>query len=381
MRIGLNATCFNDRPSGARQRFTGIYGALVARRPDIEFVVYEPADCNVARWFCGAANVVAQQTPIPSTGRLRRIWRGRDYWPTALRADSLDLFEVFSLPLVQAPDCPTILTIHDLRSVTTDQPLPARIITARVMQSAFRRADQIVTVSRTMNAQIRSICPRARVTTIYNGVDLAKFGPASSETALPVRSAQPFLLAVGHLEARKNYGVLIEAISRLMARGVPVPLIIVGNEGGEGPRIAARISELGVGEFVTVRREVGDTELLALYRAARMIAFPSHYEGFGIPILEAMASHRPIVLSDIPVFHEIAGDAGAYFPAGDADAMADVIGRVWKSESERESLVRQGDGRLPSFVFDALAAQLEALYETVSGGRARRDNVRQPPEA
>ena len=76
MRIGLNATCFNDRPSGANQRFLGIYGALVRRRPDIEFVVYEPADQRIADWFGGAPNVVARPTPIPSVGRFARLRAG-----------------------------------------------------------------------------------------------------------------------------------------------------------------------------------------------------------------------------------------------------------------------------------------------------------------
>ena len=107
MRVGLNAICFDDRPSGAKQRFLGIYGALISAHPEIDFVIYEPADCRVAQWFAGAANVVARPTPVPSSGQLRKAVAGARFWRHRLRADRLDLFETFNLPMVVAPDCPT----------------------------------------------------------------------------------------------------------------------------------------------------------------------------------------------------------------------------------------------------------------------------------
>src|SRR5579872_4047421 len=128
LRIGLNATCFSDRPSGARQRFVGLYGEVIRRRPHDEFIIYEPADCRVASWFGDAANVVARVTPLPSTARARRPLAGISYWRNELRATSLDLFEMFNLPLVKAPDCPTLLTIHDLRRLKSDQPVYARAL-------------------------------------------------------------------------------------------------------------------------------------------------------------------------------------------------------------------------------------------------------------
>lgn len=114
MRVGLNATCFNNRPSGARQRFVGIYGELIKRNPDIEFVIYEPVDCEISPCFDNAANISTRRTPIsPSEGpRLRKVMRAFGYWQPALSNDKLDVFESFNLPLVRAPDCPTILTVR-----------------------------------------------------------------------------------------------------------------------------------------------------------------------------------------------------------------------------------------------------------------------------
>ena len=83
MRVGLNATCLNDRPSGARQRFLGIYGALFRRLPDVEFVIYEPNDCRLTKWFEGLSNVTARVTPVPSMGRLGKFKAGISYWRQA----------------------------------------------------------------------------------------------------------------------------------------------------------------------------------------------------------------------------------------------------------------------------------------------------------
>src|SRR5687767_740598 len=97
LRVGLNATRFNDRPSGAKQRFVGIYGALIRQNPDTEFLIYEPVDCHVASWFEGAANVIARRTPIPSVGRLEAMLKGTAFWRSTIKGDRLDIFETFNL--------------------------------------------------------------------------------------------------------------------------------------------------------------------------------------------------------------------------------------------------------------------------------------------
>ena len=204
MRVGLNATCFNDRPSGAKQRFVGLYGTLIRGCPDIEFLIYEPADCAVSTWFGGAANVRAVPMPLPSASRLGRAWRGLRQWPSRLAADKLDLFEQFNLPLVRSPNCPTILTIHDVRSTRADAPFPFRAIARAVHRQALRRADRIITVSQTMKRELLALEPSARVTTIYNGIDPAPFAAHNEghAAAAHLGLAPGFLLAVGHLEAR-----------------------------------------------------------------------------------------------------------------------------------------------------------------------------------
>lgn len=366
MRVGLNATCFNDRPSGAKQRFRGIYGALIQRRPDIEFILYEPEDCEVGRWFGDAPNVTRRRTRMRSTGRVRRAMHGAVSWPRLLQADRLDLFETFHLPLVRAPDCPTIVTVHDARPVLAEVPLLKRLLYGNVLRSALRKADHVVTVSETMRREILDIEPKAEVTTIYNGIDPAPFRsvPQFSLSETRERFALPdkFLLAVGHLERRKNYPLLIEAVAALGRQGQQLSLVIVGNEGGAGSEINALVTSLGLEEDVRILSGVTDTELAALYRLSTLAVFPSYYEGFGIPVLEAMAAGKPLLLSDTPVFRELTEDRGAYFPAHDVHALSTALSALLADAQQRTQLVAYGEQRVEDFAFAELAAQVEHVY-------------------
>ncbi len=369
MRVGLNATCFNDRPSGANQRFRGIYGTLVRQNPDIDFIVYEPVDQRVTSWIGDVPNVSAHITPIPSTGRLARVKAGFGYWRSRLREDRLDIFEAFHLPLLQAPDCPTILTIHDLRPILADTPLRTRAMAVPVLHHALARADHVVAVSDAVADEIRAFHPSAHVSTIYNGVDLASFAASSARDvaatcghyALP----EPYMLAVGHLEARKNLSVLIDAVAALRDRGLARPLAIVGNDGGEREAIRARIAKQRLEPLVTIIEHANDATVRALYSGSEMVAFPSRYEGFGIPIIEAMAAGKPMVLADTPVFRELTLGHGRYFPVDDASRAADAITKVWGNPIEHARQRRFGAERVGDFAFGHLADQVLALYKTL----------------
>ncbi|MGI4730527.1 MAG: glycosyltransferase family 4 protein [Janthinobacterium lividum] len=361
MRVGLNATCFDFRPSGANQRFFNIYGALIRQRTDIEFLVYEPADVPVATRFGGAPNVVAIPTPLPSVGRLARVRAGLGFWRKRLRVDRLDLFEAFHLPLVVAPDCPTLFTIHDLRPLLPGQSWASRRLAAAVTRHAFARAARVITVSDVMKREILSFRPATRVTTVHNGVDTTAFEPWSGDgpgADMPAR----FALTVGHLELRKNLTLLVDAIAELKVRGLERSLVICGNDAGDQARIGARIAERGVGDLVRIVNGASDSAVRALYAACRLLVFPSRYEGFGIPLLEAMAAGRPIAASDLPVFREIMDGEGAFFSADDPAGAADAIERMWSDEAERARMVAFGHQRVRAFDFARLAREISAIY-------------------
>ncbi len=383
MRVGLNATCLNDRPSGARQRFVGIYGSLIQKLPDVEFVVYEPADCRVADWFAGAPNVSARQTPIPSTGRFSKFIRGHQYWPAVLRRERFDLFECFNQPLVRSRAGRTFTTIHDIRQVYADWKFPERQLYTYSLRQTLNRVDHAITVSATMKSEILAFHSSAKVSVIHNGLNPQHFtNVTKSETdevqrkfALP----EQFLLAVGHFERRKNYLRLIDAIALLRDQGFECNLVIVGNDSGERRLVEEQVISTKLSSNVKILTGLSDQEVRCIYILSSLFVFPSSYEGFGIPILEAMAAGIPTVLSDIPVFREITENQGVYFAHDSTEAMATVIESTLSSTDQMEALRAYGRRRVQDFSFDRLASQLAGLYMSappVSGRPAALPGMR-----
>lgn len=369
MRVGLNATCLSDRPSGARQRFVGIYGELVRRLPDTEFVVYEPADCLVGSWFDGASNVSVRQTPLPSEGRVRKFFGGSRYWPSALPRERFDVFEGFNLPLVRAPTGRTVLTIHDIRGVHSQWGALERAAYRAAFGRSLRNADHVITVSEAMKEEILNFYPGTPISVIYNGLDAQAFGRVSESDLMAVRQKyalpEDFILAIGHLEGRKNYLRLVDAISRLRDQGRSCSLLIIGNDSGSRKAIEDRVASSNLLGCVTILSGLSDLEVRCAYKLCSLFVFPSSYEGFGIPVLEAMAAGRPMVLSDIRVFREITQESGVYFPHHDVEAMAFAIEKVLSSTSERTRLVEYGNERVQAFSFQSLAGQVELLYRSL----------------
>lgn len=368
MKVGLNATCINDRPSGAKHRFIGIYRELVKRLPDVEFVVYEPADCRVASWFNGAPNVSARRTPLPSQGRARKYLAGLRYWPTALTRETFDIFECLNLPLIKAPTGRTLLTIHDIRGLRAESSAWERMAFRTVLSRSLKAVDHVITVSESMKKEILSFYPDVAISAIYNGLDVGEFDRVSaadlSEFRRKFELPEGFVLAVGHFESRKNYPRLIDAIALLRDRGRSCSLVIIGNDSGERKAVEEKVASLNLAAGVKILSGITDLEVRCAYKLCSLFAFPSSYEGFGIPILEAMAARRPIVLSDIPVFREITQNEGVYFPPHDVNLMAQAIEKTLSREDERARLIAYGAERIQAFNFLSLAAQVEKLYRS-----------------
>lgn len=369
MKVGLNATCINDRPSGAKHRFIGIYRELVKRLPNVEFVVYEPADCRVASWFNGAPNVSARHTALPSEGRARRYLGGFRYWRSALAQERLDLFECFNLPIIKTSTGRTLLTIHDVRGLRTESGALERAVFKTVLLRSLKSADHVITVSESMRKEILSFYPDVPISVISNGLDSSEYELVSAADLqafrLKFRLPADFVLAVGHFEKRKNYARLIDAIALLRDRGRPCNLLIVGNDSGARKAVEERVVSSSLTGSVNILSGISDFEIRCAYKLCRVFVFPSCYEGFGIPILEAMAARRPMVLSDIPVFREITQNNGVYFPPQDVELMAAAIEMMLTSSTERERLIDYGDERIKSFSYRGLAAQVESVYSAL----------------
>lgn len=367
MRVGLNATCLTDRPSGAKQRFIGIYGQLFKLLPEVEFIIYESQGCRVADWFPTQPNVSAKVTSIPCEGRIAKFAAGIRYWPQEFSKDRFDIFEGLHLPLTRSPSGRTLLTIHDIRGVHPENDLMGRAIFKTVLARSLKAADHVITVSEAMKEEILSFFPGIHVSVIYNGLDTSKFSQIddSDLVAFQNKFALPseFILAVGHFEKRKNYLSLIDSVIRLRDRGIDCPLLIIGNNSGQRQLVEEKIAGANLGNMIRVLSELSDLEVRCAYKMCSLFVFPSAYEGFGIPILEAMAAQRPMVLSNLPVFCEITEGQAIYFPHNDIESMADAIEHALTSSTKRTSMIEYGIQRVNDFNFNALAGQVAALYK------------------
>ena len=366
MKVGLNATCLNDRPSGAKQRFVGIYRELFALAPEIEFVIYEPSDCEVAKWFAPAANVSAIKTPIPSEGRVAKALHGLGYWRTELARQTFDVFEGFNLPMVVAPGAINLMTLHDLRGLRPEAGIVERMAFRWVLRRAIRSVSRVVTVSEAMKRALLDFDADAKVSVVYNGLaDHSGISNADLDAfKLKFGLDQGFILAVGHFESRKNYPRLVDAVATLGQNGLSPSLVIIGNDSGERVQVEASISATGLEGRVYLLSGLSDVEVQCAYALCGLFVFPSSYEGFGIPILEAMAAGRPMVLSDIPVFREITQGRGIYFPPLDPDAMAAAMQRVLTQTEMRTGLVDYGHVRVRDFSYGRLAEQVLSMYRS-----------------
>jgi glycosyltransferase involved in cell wall biosynthesis len=340
--------------------------------PHIEFIVFEPADCRMEEWFLGLANVQTRPTPIPSEGRWRKLFHTSRFWSNALRKEPFDLFEAFHLPMPRISGVKTILTVHDVRRLHDDWGLFERYSFRYVLIHGIHNADVVVTVSEAMKQELTPYCNHTPICVIPNGlVDSATNHLPSATDLECFRSKyllpRHYLLAVGHFEPRKNYLRLIEAIAFLRDAGHTYHLLIVGNDSGERAKLEAHIDACGLKGSVTLASGLSDMEVSCAYALCDLFVFPSTYEGFGIPILEAMVAGRPMALSDLPVFREITEGRSVYFSPSDPHDIALGIERALFSRDQTDQFVAYALERSKAYDYSLIASLYENLYLNLLG--------------
>jgi glycosyltransferase involved in cell wall biosynthesis len=238
----------------------------------------------------------------------------------------------------------------------------------RTLDSLKHRADRIVCISEaTASDVVRELgIDRERISIVYPGVDDEYFDAKPAPPA--ILGGAPYVLAVGTLNERKNLGVLIDAFAKVAERNRELRLVVVGSPDRDAERIRQRIRERGIEQRTVLLGFASDDELPGIVAAASVLVFPSLFEGYGMPVVEAMAAGTPVIASNDPSIDEATGGAAVRFDPRDAAALAKSLGKLVRSESDRGRLIAAGrafgDTRRWSASGTAFA---DALERTLAG--------------
>lgn len=378
MRVAIEATVLRFRPMGVGHYLRGLVDALVAQGGATYLLhVWGWGDRGpvLARWD-GAVGWRATRLPVRLADLLHLrlglpvdAWAG---WP-----------EVYHVPDAFGP--PTrrarlVLTVHDLipwilpeilPAASTAHPMHARYL--RYAPAALRRAAAVIAVSESTRRDLleRFAVPPERVAVVPYGV-AAQFRPLEPAERAPVLARyglgdEPYLLFVGRIELRKNVGRVLEAFARLRRQGLPHRLVLVGSAGRGEPVAAFYRRAEALGPAVVMLDYVAHDDLPALYSGAAVFVWPSLYEGFGLPPLEALACGAPVVAADVAALPEVVGDAGLLVDPTSVEAIAAAVERLLSNAALRATLRARGLERARRFTWAAAARATLEVYRRVAG--------------
>ncbi|MCH9647503.1 MAG: glycosyltransferase family 4 protein [Deltaproteobacteria bacterium] len=285
--------------------------------------------------------------------------------------------ELFWSPLGTLPwrlPVPSVVTVHDLTVLTHPEThsLKVRLSMRPFLGRSLAQSSAIVAISQATASDLRRIYPRCadRLHVVYNGVD-PTFQPADDQEIEAFRKRlgcpQGYILYVGTLEPRKNVGTLLEAWAGLKQDHPETPpLVIAGAAGWRNKALLQRIRELeglGLRHLGHLPRE----DLIRLYQSAAVFAYPSLYEGFGLPPLEAMACGVPTVVSNVSSLPEVVGDAGLQVAPRDTQALGRSLRDVLSQPDLSVRLSRSGPSRARRFSWERSAREMERIFLEVLG--------------
>jgi glycosyltransferase involved in cell wall biosynthesis len=296
--------------------------------------------------------------------------------PVEVFSGRADIFHgpSFTLPPSFAP---SLLTVHDLSFMRYPQGAHAALLAwlTKAVPRSLHRADHVLADSESTRADLVELMqiPLDQITIIGAGVDENFKLESAPEILAHVRARYQlpdhFVLSVSTLEPRKNFTGLIAAFEQMAVSSVTdLHLVIAGGKGWLYDDIFAAAETSPLRERIHFAGYVADEDLPALYSLATLFAFPSRYEGFGIPVLEAMACGTPVVCADNSSLPEVAGDAALLVEATDTEALADAMHRLSIDASLREGLISRGYEQARKFTWEKSAGRLLHVYRRMARG-------------
>ncbi len=379
--VAIDARKLVRRKTGVGRYIAGFVRYLPAAAPDFEFHLLVDRPFPPGELPVGCREVVLGDF-YRESGKIAKLYS--PWWLNVLVPKYLHQMEkvLFHGPNFVIPAntfCPCVTTIHDLAFIKVPHAYDPiyRFYMRSQVKVAVRRAAAVIVGSKTGAADLVEIMkvPKDKVYVVYYGVDKVfkcsdrqQFYDIKRTMNLPER----FLLCVGVVERRKNIDILLKAAKPLISEGVVDGVVIAGKDGLGADAVRRLTFELGIEKRVIFLGYIPERLLVGLYNLAQCLVFPSWYEGFGLPVLEAMACGCPVLASNSSSIPEAGGDAALYFSPGDVNGLEQSLRAVLTSRSLREEMIKKGFVWASRFTWEKAAVEHADIYRNVLEKKERR---------
>lgn len=376
MHIAINAHLLSAeagyRQTGVSRYISNLLPALVrAGSGAIRWTVFAPPGVDLSQTIPPSAPVTVLNSILPTFRPITRIIWEQLIGPFAVAWQQPD---VLLCPLNVVPllaPCPTVVTVHDLAFLRLKTHRASRrSYLSRMTRRSVHRSTHVIAVSDFTRREVIELLgtPPHRVTAIPNGCDPAftPLGKLEVETWRKKHDLPPlFLLFVGTLEPRKNLTGLIEAYARFR-KSQDVPLLVVGAPGWRYTPIYDIVRSLGLESHVRFEGFVSAADLPFYYAAATAFVYPSFYEGFGLPPLEAMAMGTPVITSNVSSLPQVVGDAALLISPHSREELAAAMVKIVTDETLRTTLSAAGREQASQFSWDASASSVLSILRSAA---------------
>ncbi len=366
--VGINAHLLSGE---AGYRRAGIHQYIAQVLRHLPWEEGQPAYIVFTRHEAAWLNRPGMQvvtSRLPTENRLVRIFWEQVVWPWLVVQKRPNLLHSMAFVLPFLSQCPAVVTVYDLSFMHFPASFPAvqRLYLTQQTRYACRKARRVITISESGRQDVHRFfqVPLANIQVVYPGVD-AVFRPFPASQLTNFRQAKnlttPFILHVGTLQPRKNLITLIEAFAQ--ADLPNCQLVLVGGKGWLFEEIFARVQLLGLVDRVRFVGYVPDEELPYWYNTAELLVFPSLYEGFGMPVIEAMACGTPVIAANTSSLPEAVGEAALFFAPYDRQTLADHLTAVLQNPALAATLRTKGLQQAGQFSWLKAGRETAEIYQ------------------
>lgn len=370
MKYVLDISCLDTYSSGAKQRVLTLYTELIKANKNNKFLVIYTSFTNIKSIF-KFPNVTFKKNPYSQEKYIKKIISIFFlYFFMKLKLKKIDVVEFFTLPFFNIKNSKIIITIHDLRKIYFSKFFINKFLLKFFYRYFLLKTNRIIVVSKAIKNEITKNFGKLNVDVIYNTIDQSFFKIINKDKIFKIKKKynlpNKFLLTVGHQEKRKNLLRLIKAMHILKINGQNEKLIIIGKKADESDEIERLIKKLKLSSNIKIFSNLNDFEVKCFYRLSKLFIFPSIYEGFGIPLLESMASNLPMILSNTEVFREITQNKYIYFDQYDPLSIADKIQYVLINKKIQKQMINYGKKRIKHFTLGVQKKRIIKFYKKLN---------------